>query len=210
MVDQDTIYIYIYTSFMWMRHESAVYQPYQKMACSLLEKRHMPCFKDHPEGRITWDAFKQYYEDAWAPWGPKGPRRGRSWPVMVSLKMEVKMDSAMGQHLRNVQTHSEVSLAVEDDELFVELVRKSWKLWLSPKGMSQEISMQNWAAKNICWLDVLSWEMIEIEEDQWRRSLLGWRGLGLPGYPPFQFSSFASNIKLANIDIIYHISWSTI
>lgn len=39
---------------------------------------------DHPEGRITWDAFKQYYED--------------------------------------------VSLAVEDDELFVELVRKSWKL----------------------------------------------------------------------------------
>lgn len=39
---------------------------------------------DHPEGRITWEAFKAYYED--------------------------------------------VSLAVEDDELFVELVRKSWKL----------------------------------------------------------------------------------
>lgn len=39
---------------------------------------------DHPEGRITWEAFKAYYED--------------------------------------------VSLAMEDDELFVELVRKSWKL----------------------------------------------------------------------------------
>eukprot|EP00490_Sorites_sp_Unknown_P002896 CAMPEP_0114638146 /NCGR_PEP_ID=MMETSP0191-20121206/466_1 /TAXON_ID=126664 /ORGANISM="Sorites sp." /LENGTH=99 /DNA_ID=CAMNT_0001849897 /DNA_START=215 /DNA_END=511 /DNA_ORIENTATION=- len=37
---------------------------------------------DHPEGRITWEAFKEYYED--------------------------------------------VSLAMEDDELFVELVRKSW------------------------------------------------------------------------------------
>ncbi|CAJ1360558.1 unnamed protein product [Effrenium voratum] len=39
---------------------------------------------DHPEGRITWEVFKAYYED--------------------------------------------VSLAVADDELFVELVRSSWKL----------------------------------------------------------------------------------
>ena len=144
--------------------------------------------------------------------GPMGRARsgaghGRSWSAS---KWKWKWIAPWANILRNVQTHSEVSLAVEDDELFVELVRKSWKLWLSPKGMSQEISMQNWAAKNICWLDVLSWEMIEIEEDQWRRSLLGWRGLGLPGYPPFQFSSFASNIKLANIDIIYHISWSNI
>ena len=92
-------YIYIYTQYTYNIHVIYVNQtwinsvPYQRdestwvsrwvntYQSSRVFQQAVPTGlipKDHPEGRITWDAFKQYYEDAWASWAPS-PVVKNSW-----------------------------------------------------------------------------------------------------------------------------------